>query len=438
MFALEIDFADGISLSETLLLGRLINIVGASPKAHLEIDGAKSTEPDVKLVRRVARNFYYQIQDDQLNIEEANTWAEFYLSSMRISVTSLDADLLLRDEENIKDAAKRILETATLSSQRDFPCILINSHGISSLSLGNSSKYIIGRSRSASIRVDDQTVSDQHLSIEVINGDVWIEDLNSRNGTFVNDNRLTGKVSIKTSDHIRLGHRTSIKLYDSFVELEAAERTIEQKETVSSLSDDMPSVISSSSLVQPQDYAFLISKILRVGRDPTSDIWVGATHVSRLHLEIRYTEEGVFEVKDYSTNGSFLDGSKMPREIWLTTKGCAELDLGNNVLLYLCESKADRESAFKKLEEKGETLKPLNLSNYDSGLSNLAATSARLASQYSDKLSDSASRQKTTILSDSELGIGQSTGTSSIVSAIVILIFFVAALVMLMQLFLFN
>jgi len=49
--------------------------------------------------------------------------------------------------------------------------------------------YIIGRE--GHIYINDPTVSKQHAEIQVINGEVYLRDLNSTNGTFlIKNNRL--------------------------------------------------------------------------------------------------------------------------------------------------------------------------------------------------------------------------------------------------------
>ncbi len=44
----------------------------------------------------------------------------------------------------------------------------------------------IGRSPTADVRLDDETVSDLHCEVDVVNGVLWVRDLGSREGTFVN------------------------------------------------------------------------------------------------------------------------------------------------------------------------------------------------------------------------------------------------------------
>ncbi|MGN1155629.1 MAG: DUF6382 domain-containing protein [Agathobacter sp.] len=69
------------------------------------------------------------------------------------------------------------------------------------------SSYIVGKSTKAQFRIDKDTVSQFHARIEY-QGDVYyIEDLNSTNGTYVNDQLLSYKVrrQLQSGDSIRFG-----------------------------------------------------------------------------------------------------------------------------------------------------------------------------------------------------------------------------------------
>lgn len=64
---------------------------------------------------------------------------------------------------------------------------------------------IAGRLPSCNISIDDPAVSGQHFVIEMINGRAYISDLNSKNGTFVNNTRITQDYLLKENDRIKAG-----------------------------------------------------------------------------------------------------------------------------------------------------------------------------------------------------------------------------------------
>lgn len=63
----------------------------------------------------------------------------------------------------------------------------------------------IGRREGNTIRLDDQYVSGNHAKILVKNREVIIEDLNSTNGVFVNDQRIKGSYKLRANDKIKIG-----------------------------------------------------------------------------------------------------------------------------------------------------------------------------------------------------------------------------------------
>ena len=64
----------------------------------------------------------------------------------------------------------------------------------------------IGRLDDNDIIIDDDTfISSHHARIEVRPEGVWVVDLNSTNGSFVNGQRLTGERSVRKGDRIQVG-----------------------------------------------------------------------------------------------------------------------------------------------------------------------------------------------------------------------------------------
>ena len=66
-------------------------------------------------------------------------------------------------------------------------------------------KIILGRSPTADIVIDNPNISLNHAKIVKENGIYYIYDLNSTNGTFVNDKRITQKEIVNDGDKITLG-----------------------------------------------------------------------------------------------------------------------------------------------------------------------------------------------------------------------------------------
>ncbi|MCY4020608.1 MAG: FHA domain-containing protein [Chloroflexi bacterium] len=65
----------------------------------------------------------------------------------------------------------------------------------------------LGRSSSNAVVVDDEYASALHATIILENGQWWIEDRESRNGTQLNDQRIQQRTALADGDEIRIGHR---------------------------------------------------------------------------------------------------------------------------------------------------------------------------------------------------------------------------------------
>ncbi|MGL4655207.1 MAG: FHA domain-containing protein [Sarcina sp.] len=63
----------------------------------------------------------------------------------------------------------------------------------------------LGRKEDNSIILNDKFVSSNHARIYVKDNNIILEDLNSTNGTFVNEQKVTGKIRVGVNDSIRLG-----------------------------------------------------------------------------------------------------------------------------------------------------------------------------------------------------------------------------------------
>lgn len=90
-------------------------------------------------------------------------------------------------------------------------------YGIEVLSVGENSNLeegsilllngviTIGRKEGNTIKLTDQYASGNHAKIVVKNNEILIEDLNSTNGVFINDEKVNGYAKIRANDKIRIG-----------------------------------------------------------------------------------------------------------------------------------------------------------------------------------------------------------------------------------------
>jgi hypothetical protein len=63
----------------------------------------------------------------------------------------------------------------------------------------------VGRAPTNTIVLDSTFVSGEHARIFYRDRSLWVEDLKSRNGTFVNDRPVVGTVAVSPNDILRIG-----------------------------------------------------------------------------------------------------------------------------------------------------------------------------------------------------------------------------------------
>lgn len=126
------------------------------------------------------------------------------------------------------------------SFERDRACLIV----LSGLHLGQmfplegARQQVVGRSRSAQIRLVDEGVSRRHIAIgRGPDGALWIEDLHSRNGTFCNGQRIS-RQALCDGDKIQLGRSTMLR----FTYLDAHDESFQRRMFDSALRDGLTRV----------------------------------------------------------------------------------------------------------------------------------------------------------------------------------------------------
>jgi hypothetical protein len=78
------------------------------------------------------------------------------------------------------------------------------------LDIASGFDQIIGRDDSADITVPEPTISRHHARITRDTDGVWIEDLRSTNGTYVNGRRVLDRARVRDSDEVKLGSAVAV------------------------------------------------------------------------------------------------------------------------------------------------------------------------------------------------------------------------------------
>lgn len=150
----------------------------------------------------------------------------------------------------------------------------------------------IGRDEANDLRLENRALSRRHAQLEVRGAGIWIRDLGSQNGTFINGERLEGARPIQGGDVISLGGKFQVRL-------EGAEEA-----------KNSTPVLTLTGPEGTHRFAMVGDEIV-LGRSPDCDISIGRKSISRRHLKV-FLKEGKFFVDDMgSQNGTRVNGDKI-------------------------------------------------------------------------------------------------------------------------------
>lgn len=101
-------------------------------------------------------------------------------------------------------AAEATEERSVRASQRQMTARVIWNHVVMPLDVGEN---ILGRDEDVAVRVDAPGVSRRHARIVVTDSQATLEDLGSKNGTYLRERRLDAPAPLEDGDTFRLGRQ---------------------------------------------------------------------------------------------------------------------------------------------------------------------------------------------------------------------------------------
>lgn len=351
MYSLEISFRDSPTVTpETLFVRRHAAIIGGSDSAHVVIDDLKSSGAEITLTRSVGRRFKGEIKypGKDSKVELFEDIGKIDLDSVTLNIIALDLDLLPKEDESLDKSGVRLLKSSVGRLAPKFPALVFaNQKPALVVSFHEGQSVVIGRGRNCQIRVDPIDVSTSHARVGFEDGLFWIEDLGSTNGTFVGEQQVSGRVSVNPGTQMQIGFETTIIGVASEADLKSLQNAqgLEFEQRPPTLQRSAyPAIISLSEVARPARVLMTKGAVLKVGRDPASDMWIGVPHVSRVHCTFQLTDEGGVIVRDQSTNGTAVDGEILKRGATLETKKDPKVfELGGGVTVGLCFSSDDED-----------------------------------------------------------------------------------------------
>lgn len=89
--------------------------------------------------------------------------------------------------------------------------IMTDEHGHVSSPIAIAGLVTLGRADSCEVQILDTFASQMHARVFDLDGVSYVEDLNSTNGTYLNDTKIVGTSPVKSGDVVRIGN-TALEL----------------------------------------------------------------------------------------------------------------------------------------------------------------------------------------------------------------------------------
>ncbi len=362
MFALEIEFSDGISLPETIFLRRTSAILGSSETAHVFIE-SQSNLPDIRITRGLGREFRSDVvrrPSDADNITSPSgltgtftNRGEIQFGGVLIRIIALDVDLILEGDEAPDVAAIRVLRTALNYDSPLYPAISVLGGAPVLLSFSPRSPIKLGRARSCLLRFESSDVSAEHVQIGCDDGQCWVEDLGSTNGTLVSGEKISERTPITADSVISIGSEITFSLLLRPEDMSRLQNRPSVQAPPQRRQAKYPVIFSNDDNVRPSRFVLTGTGKLTVGRDPANDIWINAPHISRCHLQFEWTDDGRMRVLDESSNGTSLEGDRLERGVPLDVlNDVRTIELGGGVELYIARSESEEQAIRDELDSR--------------------------------------------------------------------------------------
>lgn len=115
------------------------------------------------------------------------------------------------EEERETGRFEVIEASGSIPPARETPVLVrMDGHGAGAVQTIPPAGIVLGRSPSADVQIDDAGVSRKHARLHMKAGEVWLDDLGSRNGCYVGGRNVTS-LQLRDGDCIQLGPRVSFR-----------------------------------------------------------------------------------------------------------------------------------------------------------------------------------------------------------------------------------
>ncbi len=230
-------------------------------------------------------------------------------------------------------------------------------------------KISIGRNPQSDIPIKSNKVSRNHCLIWTDqDGKVFALDLNSHNGTYVNNTKIS-KIQVYPNDVLQIGaekFQFVHAIYDSSSDDSFTRKKSKPRSTIVSdeerstqkplklkgiienntINKRIKSIVIKSVESNQKEFHLPVNSAYRIGRMPFNDIFLDDKSISRVHAKIDIRENHVEINDEGSTNGILVNG-KMITHTELEDKNTIELGKKKFIVKFIMDSK----SIFSSLEK---------------------------------------------------------------------------------------
>src|ERR1700677_1159628 len=187
--------------------------------------------------------------------------------------------------------------------------------------------FVMGRSPSCSLPLDEPLASREHANVVFESGTFWVVDNGSRNGTMLNDEKITTKKELRDGDEIGIG-ATRIKFV---LDKTSEDDADDDKTRVASAADLKDEAAPGQAVVQKKEIGDVDVKLrivegplaggvfrnwespLTIGRGLNNNVVLVDDAISTAHAQIVQEGDDYFIEDLKSSNGTFLDGVKVQK-----------------------------------------------------------------------------------------------------------------------------
>ena len=204
--------------------------------------------------------------------------------------------------------------------------VVLNGRVIKRFNIDEGQVLTIGRGQESDIVVDNTAISRQHCSLELINGEYYITDLYSLNGTRVNDDKVISAVPFMKTDHVQMGKFT-LRPSETLL----AERTVESYAVDGGEDLDQTVFVNSEQRKQqskpghyflsviegkatPKKLSLAGKDTLKVGKNSSCDMIIYGLFISKTQFFITKREGNLFIIPQSGLVKTRLNGSTLKTE----------------------------------------------------------------------------------------------------------------------------